>query len=296
MPLGVFDESGSRRGGPFKRQLLKWVGNKQRFAHHIVAYFPSRYVTYYEPFIGSGGVLATLAPLHAVGSDVFKPLAEIWQTLHRSPETLTRWYAERRGILMSGEKVDQYEKIKASYNAAPNPADLLFLCRSCYGGVVRFRKSDGYMSTRCGVHTPIPVTKFAGRVREWYRRTAGTTFLVADFEEVMSHAQAGDLIYCDPPYADTQTILYGAQTFRLARLFRVIGECKERGVKVALSLDGTKRSGEKICDLTIPSGLFEQEAQVNCGRSMLRRFQMGGQSLEGEVVADRLLLTYSFKR
>ena len=292
MPLGVFDEPESRRVEAFKSQLLKWIGNKQRFAHNIVGFFPSKFGTYHEPFIGSGSVLATLAPAKAVGSDAFKPLAEIWQTLHKSPETLIRWYAERRAIMMSGEKVAQYEKIKASYNAHPNPADLLFLCRSCYGGVVRFRKADGYMSTRCGVHTPIPATKFALRVGEWSRRTAGTTFLLADFEDAMSKAKAGDLVYCDPPYTDTQAILYGAQSFSLARLFRVIGECKSRGVKVALSIDGTKRSGEKICDIPVPEGLFEQEALVHCGRSMLRRFQMGGQTLEGEVVADRLLLTY----
>lgn len=292
MQLGLFDESESLRVKPFKSQLLKWIGNKQRFAHEIVSYFPSKYGTYFEPFIGSGSVLATLAPKQAVGSDVFKPLIEIWQTLHQSPETLMLWYAERRAIMMSGEKVVQYEKIKASYNSSPNGADLLFLCRSCYGGVVRFRKADGYMSTPCGAHTPIPATKFALRAKEWFRRTQGTTFLLADFEEAMSKAKEGDLVYCDPPYTDTQAILYGAQSFSLDRLFRVIAGCKSRGVKVALSIDGTKRSGEKICDVPIPSGLFEQEALVNCGRSMLRRFQMGGQTLEGEVVADRLLLTY----
>ena len=59
-----------------------------------------------------------------------------------------------------------------------------------------------------------------------------------------------------------------------------------------LSIDGTKRSGDRICDVPIPDGLFEREVFVNCGRSMLRRFQMAGQTLEGEVVADRLLLTY----
>ncbi|HEX8200238.1 MAG TPA: DNA adenine methylase, partial [Isosphaeraceae bacterium] len=246
----------------------------------------------FEPFLGSGSVLATLTPPKAIGSDGFKPLIEIWRTLHRSPETLIRWYAERRARMMSGERVAQYETIKASYNAHPNGADLLFLCRACYGGVVRFRKADGWMSTPCGVHIPIPVERFAQRVREWHRRTLGTTFLLADFEEAMGQAQAGDLVYCDPPYADTQSILYGAQSFSLTRLFRAVAACQDRGVRVALSLDGTKRSGGKVCDLPIPAGLFEREARVDCGRSMLRRFQMGGQTLEGEVVADRLLLTY----
>jgi DNA adenine methylase len=61
---------------------------------------------------------------------------------------------------------------------------------------------------------------------------------------------------------------------------------------VAVSLDGTKKSGAHACQVYLPEGLFEREFRVNTGRSMLRRFQMGGQTLEREEVHDRLLLTY----
>jgi DNA adenine methylase len=276
---------------PFKTQLLKWVGNKQRFAHEIVGHFPSSFGRYYEPFLGSGGVLATLAPPDAIGSDTFGALVEIWQTLRDDPATLEEWYGARWAQVMGGEKVAEYERIKAAYNARPNGADLLFLCRSCYGGVVRFRR-DGYMSTPCGAHRPVSPSSFAHRVGLWHRRTSGTRFVQMDYAEAMGLARAGDLVYCDPPYTHTQAILYGAQSFSLVDLLGVIADCKERGVYVALSIDGSKRSGDLICDLPIPEGLFKQECYVNCGRSMLRRFQMGGETLEGEIVADRLLLTY----
>ena len=68
--------------------------------------------------------------------------------------------------------------------------------------------------------------------------------------------------------------------------------CKGRGALVALSIDGKKRSGNLICDLPVPDGLFRREVFIEKGRSMLRRFQMNGQTLEQECVADRLLLTY----
>ncbi len=289
----LFAEGEGRSVAPFTRQLLKWVGSKQRSAHAIASYFPIRMGRYFEPFLGSGAVLATLAPAAAVASDVFSPLIDIWQTLHRDPATVKQWYTDRWNAMMSnGAKIDEYEKIKASYNAEPNAADLLFLCRSCYGGVVRFRKADGYMSTPCGVHTPISPASFTRRVDEWHQRTKGTDFLLLDYAEAMDQAKAGDLVYCDPPYRETQSILYRAQAFRLEQLFQVIARCKARGVYVALSLDGTKRSGNRLCDFPIPDGLFEREIFLDCGRSMLRRFQMEGQTLEGEVVTDRLLLTY----
>src|SRR5271155_5052206 len=168
---------------PFRSQLLKWIGNKQRFSHEIASYFPAKFGTYYEPFLGSGAVLATLAPKAAVGSDAFRPLIEIWQALRDRPDQLKAWYAERFNRRRKQTKEVVYEQVKASYNASPNGADLLYLCRSCYGGVVRFRKADGYMSTPCGVHRPISPDAFARRVDEWRRRTAGVDFSHKDYEE-----------------------------------------------------------------------------------------------------------------
>ena len=290
--LRIFEDGPVRTVDPFRVQLLKWVGNKQRFAHEIVSYFPLSYGRYIEPFLGSGALLGTLAPKQGIASDSFRPLMEIWQTLSEKPEMLKQWYAERWHQAMSDRKVEGYDRIRASYNANPNGADLVFLCRACYGGVVRFRQYDGHMSTPCGVHSPVSPESFARRVDIWHQRTLGASFATADFEDVMASASTGDMVYCDPPYNDSQTILYGAQSFSLMRLFSAIKQCKFRGVYVALSIDGTKRSGSTICDIPIPPHLFEREVLVNCGRSMLKRFQMQGQTLESEVVADRLLLTY----
>ena len=279
------------RHQPFKQQLLKWIGNKQRFAHEIADFFPTTINTYYEPFLGSGAVLGTVAPARAVGSDVFAPLVGIWQALKSDPEKLVGWYAERLELVEKIGKLDAYNQILASYNAAPSAADFVFLTRSCYGGVVRFRK-DGYMSTPCGPHTPVSAASFAKRVKEWSERVRGSEFKLLDYREAMSHAGAGDVVYCDPPYTHTQAILYGAQSFSLADLMKAIGEAKDRGAHVILSIDGTKKTGMVLCDIAIPDGLFEREVSVNVGRSMLRRFQREGETLEDDVVSDRLLMTY----
>ncbi len=275
---------------PFKTQLLKWVGNKQRTAHLIAAAFPA-HGTYHEPFLGAGGVMGVLAPAQGFGADTFAPLIEIWQTLSRDPDRLKQWYATRWQQFHAGDRVAAYAAIKASYNAAPNGADFLFLTRSCYGGVVRFRRKDGHMSTPVGAHPPIPPAAFAKRVDIWHARLRGCTFACMDFAESMARARAGDLIYCDPPYSHSQTILYGAQAFDLRRLMTAIAQAKARGVHVALSIDGFDRSGARDLPVAVPDGLFAHEVAIARGQSMLRRFQMGGERLEGEMVGDRLLLT-----
>lgn len=114
----------SRRSPP---QLLKWVGNKQRFAATIVSSFPNSIGRYFEPFLGSGAVLGTLSPTKAIGSDCFEPLVEIWIALKERPDDLKEWYSERWHKAKALGKVDGYEAVKASYNGGPNGADLVFL-------------------------------------------------------------------------------------------------------------------------------------------------------------------------
>jgi len=277
---------------PPKTQLLKWVGNKQKYAVEIAQYFPIDFKNYFEPFLGSGAILSTVAPESGLGSDSFKPLIEIWKQLKRNPEELVLWYAKRRNRLNNENKETVYESVKASYNKKPNGPDFLFLSRSCYGGVIRFRKIDGYMSTPCGAHTPISVNGFQKRVFEWNKRVKNVDFENIDYTEAFKMARKGDFIYCDPPYSYSQAILYGAQDFRLDQLLEEIKRAKDKGIKIALSIDGHKKSGNFICDIPIPDKLFEREIQIKLGSSMLKRFQSNGERMINEDVTDRLMLTY----
>ena len=288
----LFSELGSIEADPFSTQLLKWIGNKQRFAHEIIGVFPQTFNNYYEPFLGSGAVLSVLSPKSAYASDAFGPLIDIFKALKNDPSTLKKWYEERWLLANGAERKEGYEQIKASFNRKQNGADFVYLCRACYGGVIRFRKADGYMSTPCGAHDPINPKSFNKRVDLWYERVKNTEFHHCEYGDAMRKAKKGDLIYCDPPYVHSQAILYGGQLFKLEELFNEIALCKKRGVFVVLSIDGTKKSGDMLLDLPIPKGLFEQEIYVNIGKSMLKRFQMSGKTLENELVTDRLLLTY----
>ncbi len=271
------------------KQLLKWIGNKQRYASQIVDLMPE-YSTYVEPFLGSGAVLGTLAPASGIAGDILEPLVGIWQQLQRDSQVLLNHYSHIWHRYVE-DRATVYKQVLDAYNASPNPHDLLFLCRACYGGVVRFTK-DGRMSTPVGVHTAISPASLQERINAWQERVRNTTFIHADFEQTMAQAGKNDIVYCDPPYEYTQKILYGAQNFSLKRLWQAIEQCKVRGAKVLLSLDGKKKSGAVALKFDIPEGLFEREISIDCGSSMLRRFQNRGETMESEMVHDRLLLTW----
>jgi len=233
-----------------KGQLLKWVGNKYKYAHIITSYFPEEYNRYFEPFLGIGAVLATLAPKNAIAGDIIKPLTDFWKLVQSDPDALAEYY-ERIISSFNKERTQVYQEVKDRYNKSPNAFDLMILSRTCYGGVMRFTQ-EGTISTPIGPHKPIEPTTFAARLREWHERVKNTVIVHQSFTDTLESVGDGDLVYCDPPYIDSQPILYGAQEFIFTELIHVIDSCKRRGAKVVLSIDGTKKSGTKRIKLHEP--------------------------------------------
>ncbi len=289
------------RGDGMVPALLKWIGNKQRFADTIVSYMPDSFNNYYEPFLGSGAVLAELLMQdatcmyphfnHAYGSDILPFLIDIFKTVKEKPDNLIEYY--RKEILAYYDNPDtQYEIIKARFNRDHSAYDFCLLSRTCYSGVIRFRKADGYMSTPRGSHKPISPDTFRKRVEEWSELIQKADFNTEDFVSAMGKTKKGDVVYCDPPYTHSQNIIYGAQTFDIERLWNEIAECKRRGVYVMLSINGTRESKRKDISVKIPEGLFERELLINCGVSMIDRLQNAGKDMTDEVVHDKLLLTW----
>ena len=82
--------------------LLKWIGNKQRFAETIISYMPDSFNNYYEPFLGSGAVMAELLYADeampfphfecAYGSDILPFLIDIFQLTKDNPQALVEYY------------------------------------------------------------------------------------------------------------------------------------------------------------------------------------------------------------
>ena len=270
--------------------LFKYIGNKYRSADRIILTFPEKYGVYYEPFFGSGAVLGKLRPKHSVASDTCKPLVELWRLVQLNPQSLVESYTSNwRAYRINRQRA--YDEAKDRFNDRQNPHDFLFVSRACYGGVIRFRK-DGYLSTPLGPHNIIDPVSFAKRLAVWRNVVKNTIFVHADYSEIVSQAGEDDIVYCDPPYVDTQKILYGAQGFNVAEMYAHLRNAKSRGAFIALSIDGVKRSGDKIISIIPPRDLFEVESYLALGGSMLKRFWRGGGDVVDEHVKDRLLLSH----
>ncbi len=274
-------------------QLIKYIGNKTKFAEEIASFFPNYYDCYFEPFFGSGALLGALKPHRAVAVDAHQPLIDMWKLVRDNPKALSDAYREKwdRYSQSDALKKTVYRETVDSYNANPNALDFLFISRACYGGVLRYRKADGALSTPVGAHRAIPPEKFDTRLSIWTDLVQNTDFYCGDFSLISEMVTERSLVYCDPPYVDSQKILYGAQDFSLDRLYAQIGKWKNSGAFVALSIDGTKKSGDTVVDIKDVDSVFEMCVNIKLGGSMLKRFQLGDRTTDGHQVTDRLLLT-----
>tara|TARA_A100001011_G_scaffold362255_1_gene411057 strand:- start:1020 stop:1901 length:882 start_codon:yes stop_codon:yes gene_type:complete len=274
-------------------QLIKYIGNKTKFALEIIRYFPKKYDVYIEPFFGSGAVLGAFKPHNAIAVDTHKPLVDMWKLVKNNPNKLLDYYTEKWTEYVKNEerKNETYNEVVKSYNANPNPLDFLFISRTCYGGVLRYRKIDGHLSTPVGVHSAIPPKEFEKRLKLWNSIIQSVEFVCGDFSIISSHITKNSIVYCDPPYIDSQKILYGAQSFDIARLYDFIGKVNLKNGFVALSIDGRKKSGEHNVELDYEATLFEEEVFIELGGSMLKRFQLKERDTSKHKVQDRLLLT-----
>ena len=161
--------------------LLKWIGNKQRFAETIISYMPTQFNSYYEPFLGSGAVMAALLQADrtmlfphfnsAFGSDILPFLIDVFKEVKNSPEDIIKYYSTTIEEYYKNPK-EQYEIIRKRFNVDHNSRDFVILSRTCYSGIIRFRKADGYMSTPIGPHKPISPKEFKNRVMLWHELAA----------------------------------------------------------------------------------------------------------------------------
>lgn len=273
------------------KQILKYIGNKHRYANEIISYFPKKFKSYYEPFLGSAAILYHLNPAKGLGSDSNKNIIDFFNTLQKNPKKLGNEY-KKRWELFNKNRKEVYALIKNDFNKKNNPYDFFFLSRSCYGGVLRYRK-DGFFSTPIGPHNPVPPNEIKIRINDWTDRIKKIKIECCDYSKTILKAGTDDIVYCDPPYFDSQKIIYGAQNFSYEDLLEKLEFVKKKGAFIALSMDGSKKSGNKIIDLNIPKNLFTKEFSINLKGSMLKRFQRKDKNVKDEFVKDRLLISHN---
>lgn len=199
------------------KPFLKWAGGKTQLINDIEKALPKNIThskfTYVEPFVGSGAVLFWMLKKFpniekAVINDINEDLINVYRIIAAQPreliEILATFQHEFHDLTekLEEQKTYYYEK-RALYNTRgtdkiTQAALFIFLNRTCFNGLYRVNRSNGFNvpmgryknPTICDKENILAVSKVLQKVE----------ILSGDYEATLNHASDNTFFYFDPPY------------------------------------------------------------------------------------------------
>jgi len=199
------------------KPFLKWAGGKTQMISDIKRALPKEITksnfTYIEPFVGSGAVLFWMLEnfpniQNAVINDINEDLINTYRTIASKPNELIsilQILQDEFHLLESKaeEKKEYYYKKRELYNTrkeekSGQAALFIFLNRTCFNGLYRVNKSNGYnvpmgsykKPTICDDQNILAVSNVLQKVQ----------ILCGDYEATLNNASTNSFFYFDPPY------------------------------------------------------------------------------------------------
>lgn len=259
------------------RPVIKWSGSKRSQAHDITAYIQHEYDTYYEPFCGSCAVLAYIIEhygtsrlfKHFVCSDINPDLINAYNLIKANPQAVIDGYASRWHDMniksnTVNDKKQYFEFVRDNLNREHNPIDFIFVMRTCTNGMPRYNKQGEFNNSFHLTRDGITVATFTDIVNTWSKllNKNNVQFVCQSYEKIAPGKN--DLVYLDPPYANTKGMYYGS--IKQSALFSFL-----RGLKCdwMLSYDGI--AGKNDLTVKMPPDLYKKHVYLESGNSSFRR-------------------------
>lgn len=217
--------------------FLKWPGGKRWLALRYGDLLPREYRRYIEPFLGGGAVFFHLRPERALLADSNAELVNVYACLKTDPDRLDR----RLRRLHTHHGQGLYYKMRAMSPRSPlgRAARFLYLNRTCFNGIYRVNRK-GEFNVPIGSKRLVQYPE--GYLLSVSKCLRNASIKVADFEETIDEAGAGDFVFVDPPYTvmhnNNNFIKYNANLFSWSdqvRLSSALRRAVSRGALVMLS-------------------------------------------------------------
>ena len=219
--------------------FLKWAGGKGKLIQQYIPYFPKRFKTYYEPFLGGGAIFFYLNPPSAVLTDINAELINTYRCVRDKVEELIAILEEHQ----LRHCRDYYYQVRQSHGGTnlEKAARLIYLNKTCFNGLYR-ENSKGEFNVPVGKYKNPKICN-PTLLRSVSAALHNAQITVRAFEDILEHASScDDLVYFDPPYyplsPTSNFTAYSRYSFSQddqIRLKYVFAELAERGVKVMLS-------------------------------------------------------------
>ena len=169
--------------------------------------------------MGSAVVGLNIAPKHAIFADINPHIIAFYNFLKSGNITsaIVREFLVEQGALLSEIGEEYYYTVRERFNSEHNPLDFLFLNRSCFNGMIRFNKRNGYnvpYGHKSERFAKAYITKIVNQVKhfEFMLCNNDWVFLCQPFEQTVAMANENTFVYCDPPYIGRHVDYYDSWT------------------------------------------------------------------------------------
>ena len=255
---------------------IKWSGSKRSQSEEIVSKIKNKeYDTYYEPFCGGCSVLFQL--LHSdikfkryVCSDINNDLISLWNEIKYNPNKVIDEYTRMWNELNIDNDIERkkiyYNNVRERFNNERSPYDFMFIMRTAVNGMPRYNKDGNFNTSFHVTRNGIQPNKLKKIILEWSKvlNEYNVEFITMSYEKIQTNKN--DLMYLDPPYANTKGMYYGAINNDWLWNWLRNQECS-----YLLSFDG-KTSSEDMT-YNIPIDIYDRHEYIYSGNSSLRRLK-----------------------
>lgn len=200
-----------------KTKLVPWINDLVLSAG---VDFNARWI---EPFFGTGvvGFNSPMQGTHIVG-DTNPHIINFYRGVQSgeiTPNSM-RVYLEKESQLLSMSEEDGYAHfrlVRDRFNYDHSPYDFIFLSRAGFNGMMRFNRHGDWNVPFCKKpdrFAPAYITKICNQIQQTARiiRKKDWVFNNVNFLQTIEQAEAGDIIYCDPPYYGRYVDYYNGWT------------------------------------------------------------------------------------
>jgi DNA adenine methylase len=217
--------------------FLKWAGGKRWLTSAHSDIFPTSFLRYIEPFLGSGAVFFSLHPQEATLADINTDLIDCYTAVRDNWITVQELLTEHHNK-HTKEYYYKIRQVKPTGSAA-RAARFIYLNRTCWNALYRVNLKGEF---NVPIGTKSNVVLDTDNFEEVSRLLQRATIARLDFEKVIDGAGKDDLIFADPPYTVKHNfngfVKYNEKMFHWddqVRLSKCLIRASKRGCKIVLT-------------------------------------------------------------
>lgn len=230
------------------KPFLRWAGSKRQILNRLLGFWPGGSVRYIEPFCGSACLFFSVEPCEAILGDLNWELVRTLRAVRDNVDAVIDHVRRLPLGEASYYKIREQDPRELSDTRAA--ARFIYLNRYCFNGLYRTNLKGRFNVPYGRQKTLTPIGATA--IRKASHLLTRARLIHGDFAATLAHAQPGDFVFIDPPYAVDQRRVFSEyvpgsfSATDLARLKKALHHLEENGARFLVTYADSREGRELL--------------------------------------------------